>query len=191
MPTDNSLIEKLRKQIETLPSLPEVRKIGTVLQVADGVALVSGLSEVMMGEQVYFPKTHTYGLALNLGKRAVGVIILGNWEEISASDTAESTGKILRVPVGEALIGRVVNPLGEPLDGKGEIKTENFSYIEKIAPGVIARESVTQPVQTGIKAIDTMIPIGRGQRELIIGDRGTGKTAIALDTIINQTGGDL
>ena len=191
MPTDNSLIEKLRKQIETLPARSEVRKIGTVIQVSDGITLVSGLAEVMMGEQVYFRRTHAFGLALNLGKEAVGIVILGNWETISAGDIVESTGKILQVPVGDALIGRVVNPLGEPIDTKGEIKTEEFSYIEKIAPGVIARESVSQPVQTGIKAIDAMIPIGRGQRELIIGDRGTGKTAIALDTIINQTGGDL
>jgi F-type H+-transporting ATPase subunit alpha len=191
MPADSSLIEKLRKQIETLPTHSEVRKIGTVTQVSDGITLVSGLAEVMMGEQVYFPRTHTFGLALNLGKETVGVVILGNWETIEASDIVESTGKILQVPVGDALLGRVVNPLGEPIDGKGEITAEEFSYVEKIAPGVISRESVSQPVQTGIKAIDAMIPIGRGQRELIIGDRGTGKTAIALDTIINQTGGDL
>ena len=193
MPTDNSLIEKLRKQIETLPSLPEVRKIGTVLQVADGVALVSGLSEVMMGEQVYFPKTHTYGLALNLGKRAVGVIILGNWEEISASDTAESTGKILRVPVGEALIGRVVNPLGEPLDGKGEIKTEIIKeqgdylkeHLHKVAD---VAEKLQKKGWLGCSTLYTLefykekITKKQAEQEL---------KQLKVDTIINQTGGDL
>ncbi len=189
--SSQSMIESLRKHIEHLPKVVEVRHVGEVKMVADGVALLSGLSDVMMGEMVYFPKQQSYGFALNLTKENVGVVVLGDWSQIEEGDTVESTGKVLQVPVGEELVGRVIDPLGRPLDGKGLIKTKETSLVEKIAPGVMLRQSVRQPVQTGIKAIDSMIPIGRGQRELIIGDRGTGKTALAIDTILNQIGGDL
>ena len=193
MPKDSSqsIIETLRKQIEHLPQTTEVRHVGEVTMVADGVALLSGLSDVMMGEMVYFPKQQSHGFALNLARESVGIVVLGDWTKIEQGDTVESTGKILQVPVGAELVGRVIDPLGRPLDGKGEIKTKETSFVEKVAPGVMLRQGVKQPVQTGIKAIDSMIPIGRGQRELIIGDRGTGKTAIAIDTILNQIGGDL
>src|SRR3990167_707737 len=184
--SSQSMIESLRKQIEHLPTVTEVRHVGEVTMVADGVALLSGLSDVMMGEMVYFPKQQSHGFALNLARESVGIVVLGDWTKIEQGDTVESTGKVLQVPVGEELVGRVIDPLGRPLDGKGEIKTKEKSLVEKIAPGVMLRQSVRQPVQTGVKAIDTMIPIGRGQRELIIGDRGTGKTAIAIDTIVNQ-----
>src|SRR3989344_7189830 len=184
--SSQSMIESLRKQIEHLPTVTEVRHVGEVKMVADGVALLSGLSDVMMGEMVYFPKQQSHGFALNLTKENVGVVVLGDWSQIEEGDTVESTGKVLQVPVGEELVGRVIDPLGRPLDGKGEIKTKEKSLVEKIAPGVMLRQSVRQPVQSGVKAIDSMIPNGRGQRELIIGDRGTGKTAIVLDIIINQ-----
>lgn len=188
-----SIVEKIKNQIRNLPEtpLPSVRKIGEVVEVSDGIALLSGLSEGLMGEMLRFPRSGVMGMILNLSKENVGVIILGAWELIKEGDIAESTGKVFQVPVGEELIGRVVNPLGEPLDGKGDIKTKIFSIVDKIAPGVITRESVNTPVETGIKAIDSMIPIGRGQRELIIGDRGTGKTSIAVDTIVNQKGKDM
>src|SRR3990167_3825646 len=189
--SSQSMIESLRKQIEHLPTVTEVRHVGEVTMVADGVALLSGLSDVMMGEMVYFPKQQSHGFALNLARESVGIVVLGDWTKIEQGDTVESTGKILQVPVGAELVGRVIDPLGRPLDGKGEIKTKETSFVEKVAPGVMLRQGVKQPVQTGIKAIDSMIPIGRGQRELIIGDRGTGKTAIAIDTILNQIGGDL
>jgi F-type H+/Na+-transporting ATPase subunit alpha len=176
----------LKKHIEKLPTEGTVRKVGEVEEVADGVALVSGLRSALMGEMIRFPKSNVTGLALNLTKENVGVVILGDWEKIGEGETAESTGRVLQIPVGEGLIGRVVDPTGRPLDGKGEVLTTETSLIEKIAPGVIERKSVSEPVQTGIKAIDAMIPIGRGQRELIIGDRGTGKTSLAIDAIINQ-----
>jgi F-type H+-transporting ATPase subunit alpha len=158
-----------------------------VVSLTDGIARVHGLSDVMQGEMIEFPG-NTFGLALNLERDSVGAVILGEYKHITEGDSVRCTGKILEVPVGEALIGRVVDALGAPIDGRGAIKAGETSPIEKIAPGVIARKSVSQPVQTGLKAIDAMVPIGRGQRELIIGDRQTGKTAVAVDTIINQKG---
>lgn len=184
------IIDQLKKQIENFETVTTTEKVGTVLEVGDGVAKISGLSDVMASEMVEFPGG-IYGVALNLEEGQIGAMILGAFENIKEGDTVKSTGKILSVPVGEKLIGRVVNPLGEALDGKGKIESEKFYPVEKIAPGVITRKSVSVPVQTGIKAIDAIIPIGRGQRELIIGDRQTGKTAIAIDAIINQKGKDL
>src|SRR3989344_1776912 len=186
--TREKIIEHIKQKIANLGEASEVRKVGEVAEVGDGIALLSGVSEALMGEMVLFTESKTYGLVLNLTKENVGVVVLGDWEKIKEGEVVESTGNILQIPVGRELIGRVVDPLGNPLDGKGEIKTKQTSLIEKIAPGVMAREGVKQPVQTGIKAIDSMIPIGRGQRELIIGDRGTGKTSIAIDTILNQKG---
>jgi F-type H+/Na+-transporting ATPase subunit alpha len=185
------IIETLKKQIENFKSETKTEKVGRVIEVGDGIARISGLSDVMASEMLEFVSSHgsknsVYGVALNLEEDQIGAMILGEYEEIKEGDTVKSTGKILSVPVGEAMIGRVINPLGEAVDGKGDIKTEKFYPIEKIAAGVIARESVNQPLQTGIKAIDSTIPIGRGQRELIIGDRQTGKTALAIDAIINQ-----
>jgi F-type H+/Na+-transporting ATPase subunit alpha len=170
---------KYREQIDT-------RETGRVLEVGDGIARVYGLSAVMAGEMVEFSRTGVFGLAFNLEENSVGVIILGEYLEITEGDEVRTTGQLLRVPVGDALIGRVVNPLGQPLDGKGAIVTSLSRPVESVAPGVAGRQPVNQPLQTGIKAIDSMTPIGRGQRELIIGDRKTGKTAIAVDTIINQ-----
>lgn len=184
------IIEQLKKQIENFETATQTEKVGTVIEVGDGVAKISGLSDVMASEMIEFPGG-IFGVVLNLEEGQIGAMILGACEGIKEGDTVKSTGKILSVPVGENLIGRVVSPLGEALDGKGQIKSEKFYPVEKIAPGVITRKSVNQPVQTGIKAIDSMIPIGRGQRELIIGDRQVGKTAIAIDTIINQKGQDL
>jgi F-type H+-transporting ATPase subunit alpha len=162
------------------------------VSVTDGIVRVHGLSDVMAGEMLEFPATasgqQTFGLALNLERDSVGAVILGEYEHISEGDTVKCTGRILEVPVGPELIGRVVNALGQPIDGKGPINAKMTDVIEKVAPGVIARKSVDQPVQTGLKSIDSMVPIGRGQRELIIGDRQTGKTAVAIDTIINQKG---
>jgi F-type H+-transporting ATPase subunit alpha len=186
--TPQSIIEQLQRRIESMPKEAEVRRVGEVTRIADGIASVSGLTGVVMGEMVRFEKQRVSGLALNLGKREVGVVILGDWAAITVGDTVASTGEVLAIPVGDNLIGRVVDPLGMPIDGKGEIHTTATSLVEKIAPGVMSREPVSVPLQTGIKAIDAMIPIGRGQRELIIGDRQTGKTAIALDAIINQNG---
>jgi len=184
------VIETLKKQISDFEEHVSVEKTGRVLEVGDGIAKISGLSDVMASEMLDFGND-VFGVALNLETDLVGAMILGNGQLVKEGDVVKSTGRILEVPVGEALIGRVVNPLGEPLDGKGAIKSKKFYPVEKIAPGVITRKSVHQPVQTGIKAIDSIIPIGRGQRELIIGDRQTGKTAIAIDTIINQKGKDL
>lgn len=177
----------IKKKINELDLDTEARTEGTVVSLADGVARIHGLSDVMQGEMIEFPG-NTYGLALNLERDSVGAVILGNYENISEGDTVKCTKRILEVPVGESLLGRVVDALGNPIDGKGDINTSESSPIEKIAPGVIARKSVDQPVQTGLKSIDSMVPIGRGQRELIIGDRQTGKTAVAIDTIINQKG---
>src|SRR5512139_247100 len=168
----------------------QMRTQGTVVSVTDGICRIHGLSDVMQGEMLEFPK-NTFGLALNLERDSVGAVILGEYEHITEGDTVKCTGRILSVPVGPELIGRVVNSLGQPIDGKGPITARETDVIEKVAPGVIARQSVAQPVQTGLKAIDSMVPIGRGQRELIIGDRQTGKTAVAIDTIINQKGKDL
>jgi len=185
MDTKDIIVEDLKKRIESLDTSTKTQKVGTVIEVGDGIARVFGLSDVASSEMLDFPGG-TMGLALNLEEDNIGAIILGPYEHIKEGDIVKSTGRLLSVPVGEELIGRVVDALGNPIDNKGDIKTDKFGLVEKIAPGVITRQSVDSPVQTGIKAIDAMIPIGRGQRELIIGDRGTGKTAIALDTIINQ-----
>ena len=180
----------IRQQIEEYEAQVEVSDVGTVIQVGDGIARVYGLEECMASELLEFPGG-TLGMALNLEEDNIGCVILGPYTHIKEGDTVKRTGRIISVPVGEALIGRVINPLGQPVDGKGPIKSDKYRSIERIAPGVITRKSVHQPMQTGIKAIDAMIPIGRGQRELIIGDRQTGKTAIAIDTIINQKGQDM
>jgi len=184
------IIETLKQQIQQAKLDIETERVGNVIKIGDGIATVSGLTEVMSSELLEFPNG-ILGVALNLERDNVGVIILGDYLKIKEGDLVKSTGRILEVPVGEQMIGRVIDALGQPLDGKGEIKTEKFYPVEKIAPRVITRKSVDTPLQTGIKAIDTMIPIGRGQRELIIGDRQTGKTAIAIDTIINQKGKDV
>ncbi|MDO8566483.1 MAG: F0F1 ATP synthase subunit alpha [Candidatus Moranbacteria bacterium] len=186
----NSLIQELKKNIKHFHHEPKAEAIGTVLEIGDGVARVAGLSSVMASEMVEF-ENGTFGVAQNLEEGEVGVMLLGETDDIKEGMVVKSTGKILSVPVGEDIIGRVLSPLGIPIDGKGDIKAKTFYPVEKIAPGVITRQSVNQPVQTGIKAIDALIPIGRGQRELIIGDRQTGKTAIAVDTIINQKGQDI
>src|SRR5919202_1952886 len=180
----------IKDQIEHFEQPVQAVSVGTVIQVGDGIAQGFGLQGVKYNELVEFPNG-TMGLAADLGVDNVGVIVLGPYEQIKEGEQVRSTGRIVQVPVGEALLGRVVNPLGQPIDGKGPIQTDKTRAIERVAPGVITRQSVNTPVQTGIKAIDAMIPIGRGQRELIIGDRQTGKTAIAIDTIINQKGKDL
>jgi F-type H+-transporting ATPase subunit alpha len=184
------IVEQLKKQIADFKTEAQTEKVGKVMEIGDGVARISGLSDVMASEMVEF-SNGVMGVALNLEEDRIGAMILGECRSIKEGDEVKSTGKILSVPVSESMIGRVIDPLGNPIDGKGEIKTDKFYPIEKIAPGVITRKSVNQPVQTGIKAVDSMIPIGRGQRELIIGDRQTGKTAIAVDTIINQKGQDM
>src|SRR3989338_2607370 len=181
----DQIIESLKEKISGFQAKAEFAKVGTVVEVGDGIARISGLSECMSQEMLSFANGQ-FGVALNLEEDSVGAMILGDYLSIKAGDEVKATGRILEVPVGESLIGRVVNPLGQAIDGQGEIKTDKFYSVEKIAPRVIARESVKTPLQTGIKAIDSMIPIGRGQRELIIGDRQTGKTAVAIDTIINQ-----
>ncbi len=184
------LISELKKQIENFHQESKVEAIGTVLEVGDGVVRLSGLSEVMASEMIEFENGNV-GVALNLEEGEVGVMLLSPEGNIREGMTAKSTGKILSVPVGEDVVGRVVSALGEPIDGKGDLAKKTYYPVEKIAPGVITRESVNQPLQTGIKAIDALIPVGRGQRELIIGDRQTGKTAVAIDTIINQKGQDV
>ncbi len=184
------IIENLKKQITEAKLNTRVEKIGKVMKVGDGVAILSGLDEVMSGELLDF-SDGVYGVALNLEEDEIGAMILGDYKKIKEDDIVKSTGKILEVPVGEKVVGRVIDALGKPVDGKGEIKTNKFYPVEKIAPGVITRKSVDTPLQTGIKAIDSMVPIGKGQRELIIGDRQVGKTAIAIDTIINQKGKDV
>ncbi|MEY3784503.1 MAG: synthase subunit alpha, F-type H+-transporting ATPase subunit alpha [Candidatus Parcubacteria bacterium] len=181
------IIEQLKKQIEGFAPSTSEESVGTVLEVGDGVARVSGLSDAMASEMVEFPNGDL-GVVLNLEEDQTGIMLLGDMTKIKEGDVVKSTGKILSVPVGDNMIGRVVDALGFPIDGKGDIKTDVRYPVEKIAPGVITRKSVHQPLQTGIKAIDALIPIGRGQRELIIGDRQTGKTAVAIDTIINQKG---
>ncbi len=186
----SEISELLKQRIEGMGLNTNLRTEGTVVSVTDGICRVHGLSDVMQGEMLEFPN-NTYGLALNLERDSVGAVILGSYEHISEGDIVKTTGRILQVPVGRALIGRVVNALGQPIDGKGPIVTDEYDVVEKVAPGVIERQSVSQPVQTGLKSVDSMIPIGRGQRELIIGDRQTGKTAVAIDTIINQKGKDL
>jgi F-type H+-transporting ATPase subunit alpha len=182
--------ELLKSKIKDLNVAADTRNQGTIVSVTDGICRIHGLSDVMQGEMIEFPGD-TFGLALNLERDSVGAVVLGNYEHLSEGDTVKATGRILEVPVGPELIGRVVNSLGQPIDGKGPINAKLTDVIEKVAPGVIARKSVSQPVQTGLKAIDAMVPVGRGQRELIIGDRQTGKTAVAVDTIINQKGKNL
>lgn len=183
----SEISDLIKKKIENFDTKLEAHTEGTVVSVTDGIVRVHGLSEAMQGEMLEFPGG-SYGMALNLERDSVGVVMLGAYQHITEGDTVKCTGRILEVPVGEALLGRVVDALGNPIDGKGAIDTDLRSPIEKIAPGVIARQSVDQPVQIGLKSIDAMIPVGRGQRELIIGDRQTGKTAIAIDAIINQKG---
>jgi len=181
------IVEQLKKQIEGFKNEVSTEKVGKVIEVGDGIARISGLSDLMASEMVQFPNGEI-GVALNLEEDRVGVMVLGSYLDIKEGDEVKATGKVLSIPVSDKMIGRVIDPLGIAVDGKGDIVAENFYPVEKIAPGVITRKGVHQPVQTGIKAIDAMIPIGRGQRELIIGDRQTGKTAIAVDTIINQKG---
>ena len=177
----------IKEQIERYASQLEVADVGTVIQVADGIARIHGLENAMQGELLEFPG-EVYGMVLNLEEDNVGAVLLGDKRSINEGDTVKTTGRVVEVPVGDALLGRVVNALGQPIDGKGPIETEKYRQIERVASGVISRKPVDTPLQTGIKAIDSMVPIGRGQRELIIGDKQTGKTAIAIDTIINQKG---
>jgi F-type H+/Na+-transporting ATPase subunit alpha len=180
----------LRQEIENYERAIDVTEVGSVISLGDGIARIHGLEKVMAGELIEFPH-NVAGIAMNLEEDQVGAVLLGDFAEIKEGDEVKRTGRIMSVPVGEAMIGRVVNALGQPIDGKGPILTNQFNPVERLAPGVVARQPVKEPMQTGIKAIDAMIPIGRGQRELIIGDRQTGKTAIALDAIINQKGGDM
>ena len=181
----SDITDIIKSRIADFDAQAEIRTEGTIVNLKDGIVRIYGLTEVMFGEMIEFPD-NTFGLAFNLERDSVGAVVLGSYEHLQEGMTARCTGRILEVPVGEALLGRVVNALGEPIDGKGPIDTPHSSPIEKIAPGVIDRQSVSEPLQTGIKSIDAMVPIGRGQRELIIGDRQTGKTAIAIDSIINQ-----
>src|SRR3982751_6923491 len=183
----SEISELIKSRIQNLGGTIEARTQGTVISVTDGICRVHGLADAMQGEMLEFPN-NTFGLALNLERDTVGSVVLGDYEHITEGDTVKTTGRILEVPVGPELIGRVVNALGQPIDGKGPVNAKMTDVIEKVAPGVIARQSVSQPVQTGLKSIDAMVPIGRGQRELIIGDRQTGKTAVAIDAIINQKG---
>ncbi len=186
----SEISELIRQRIENFDAKAEARDVGTVVVLTDGIVRIHGLADVQYGEMIEFPGG-SFGLALNLEQDSVGAVILGEYKHIREGDTVRTTGRILEVPVGEALLGRVVDSLGSPIDGKGPIDTSESSAIEKVAPGVIDRQSVSSPVQTGLKSIDSMVPIGRGQRELIIGDRQTGKSAVAIDTIINQRGGDI
>ena len=181
----SEISELIKSRIKDFSVSSEARTQGTVVSVTDGIVRVHGLSNVMSGEMIEFPG-NTFGLALNLERDSVGAVILGDYEHISEGDVCKCTGKILEVPVGPELIGRVVDALGNPIDGKGEIKSSERSIVDVRAPGIIPRKSVHEPVQTGLKAIDSLVPVGRGQRELIIGDRQTGKTAVAIDTILNQ-----
>ena len=183
----SEISELIKERIKDFDASTEARTEGTVVSLTDGISRIHGLADAMQGEMLEFPGD-TFGLALNLERDSVGAVVLGDYEHIVEGDTVKCTGRILEVPVGEGLLGRVVDSLGNPIDGKGAVETVSTSPIEKVAPGVISRQSVSEPVQTGLKAIDTMVPIGRGQRELIIGDRQTGKTALAVDTIINQKG---
>ncbi|MDL1866183.1 F0F1 ATP synthase subunit alpha [Betaproteobacteria bacterium PRO4] len=183
----SEISELIKSKIEGLSVTSEFRTQGTIVSLTDGIVRVHGLSDVMQGEMLEFPGG-TFGLALNLERDSVGAVILGTYEHLREGDIVKCTGRILEVPVGEALLGRVVNALGQPIDGKGPVAAQRTEPIEKIAPGVVWRKSVDQPVQTGLKSVDSMVPVGRGQRELIIGDRQTGKTAVAIDAIINQKG---
>ncbi|MCD6705933.1 MAG: F0F1 ATP synthase subunit alpha [Thiobacillus sp.] len=183
----SEISELIKAKIENFGASSELRTQGTIVSVTDGIVRIHGLSDVMSGEMIEMPD-NTFGVALNLERDSVGAVILGDYEHITEGDVAKCTGRILEVPVGRSLLGRVVNSLGQPIDGKGPIAADKTMPIERIAPGVIERKSVDQPVQTGLKSIDAMVPVGRGQRELIIGDRQTGKTAVAIDAIINQKG---
>ncbi len=183
----SEISQLIKERIENFEASAEARDVGTVIAVTDGIVRIHGLADARYGEMLEFPG-NTFGMALNLEQDSVGAVVLGDYKHISEGDTVKTTGRILEVPIGEAMLGRVVDALGRPIDGKGPIEAESTAPIEKVAPGVIARKSVSQPVQTGLKSIDSMVPIGRGQRELIIGDRQTGKTAVAVDTIINQRG---
>src|SRR6476620_347123 len=186
----SEISDLIKSRIQNMQLAATAKNEGSVVSVTDGIVRVHGLADVMQGEMLEFPG-NTFGLALNLERDSVGAVVLGEYEHITEGDTVKCTGRILDVPVGPELIGRVVNALGQPIDGKGPINAKMTDVIEKVAPGVIARKSVSQPVQTGLKSIDAMVPVGRGQRELIIGDRQTGKTAVAVDTIINQKGKNL
>ncbi len=186
----SEISDLIRERIRNFEATAEARDVGTIVLLTDGIVRIHGLADVQYGEMIEFPGG-SFGLALNLEQDSVGAVILGDYKHISEGDTVKTTGRILEVPVGEGLLGRVVDALGNPIDGKGPIEARGTSPIEKVAPGVIDRQSVSRPVQTGLKSIDAMVPIGRGQRELIIGDRQTGKSAVAIDTIINQKGGDI
>ena len=186
----NAIVNELKKHIESFEKVVHVDETGTVLEVKDGIAIISGLEKCQAQEMLEFPGG-IMGLALNLEEETVGSVILGDFRSIKEGDTVKRTGRIMSVPVGDMMIGRVVNAVGVAIDGKGEIKSKEFYPVERVASGVMSREPVNRPMQTGIKAVDALIPIGRGQRELIIGDRQTGKTAIAIDTIINQKGQDM
>ncbi len=183
----SEISQLIKERIENFEVTTEARDVGTVIAVTDGIVRIHGLADARYGEMLEFPG-NTFGMALNLEQDSVGSVVLGDYKHISEGDTVKTTGRILEVPIGRGLLGRVVDSLGNPIDGKGPIEAEATAPIEKVAPGVIQRQSVSQPVQTGLKSIDSMVPIGRGQRELIIGDRQTGKTAVAVDTIINQRG---
>src|SRR3989449_6221299 len=180
----------IREQIGSFAVEVDVAEVGSIISVGDGIARVHGVEKAMAGEMLEFPHG-VYGIALNLEEDSVGAVLLGEFKEIKEGDLVKRTGRIISVPVGDEILGRVVNALGQPVDGKGPIATTQFSPIERLAPGVVDRQPVKEPLQTGLKAIDAMIPIGRGQRELIIGDRQTGKTAIAIDTIINHKNTDV
>src|SRR5574338_1635057 len=183
----SEISELTKSRIEQFKLGAEARNEGTIISVSDGIVRIHGLADAMQGEMIELPG-NAFALALNLERDSVGAVVLGDYQHLREGDTAKTTGRILEVPVGRELLGRVVDALGNPIDGKGPINAPRTSPVEKVAPGVIWRQSVSQPVQTGYKSIDSMIPIGRGQRELIIGDRQTGKTAVAVDTIINQKG---
>ena len=183
----SEISQLIKERIENFDSAAEARDVGTVIALTDGIVRIHGLADARYGEMLEFPG-NTFGMALNVEQDSVGAVVLGDYKHISEGDTVKTTGRILEVPIGDALLGRVVDALGNPIDGKGPVATTETAPIEKVAPGVIARKSVDQPVQTGLKAIDAMVPVGRGQRELIIGDRQTGKTAVAVDAIINQVG---
>ena len=186
----SEISDLIKARIQNFDAATEARNTGTIVSLQDGIVRVHGLSDALQGEMLEFPADKsgapTFGLALNLERDSVGAVVLGDYKHLKEGDTVKTTGRILEVPIGPGLLGRVVDALGRPIDGKGPITAAGTSPIEKIAPGVIARQSVDQPVQTGYKAVDAMIPVGRGQRELIIGDRQTGKTALAIDAIINQ-----
>ncbi|HZB45927.1 MAG TPA: F0F1 ATP synthase subunit alpha, partial [Pyrinomonadaceae bacterium] len=186
----NEISDIIRRQIENFEAGVTVTEVGTVIKIGDGIAEVHGLEKVMSGELLEFPHD-VRGLALNLEEDKVGVVLFGEYQLVKEGDTVRRTGRIMSIPVGDSLVGRVVNALGLPIDDRGPISSDSYNSLERIAPGVVDRQPVKEPLQTGLKAIDSMVPIGRGQRELIIGDRQTGKTAVALDAIINQKGKDV